>query len=48
MSSGTLKYIIDRVEDKNRVGVLDTCRTSFTAGYDFLEDYDAVFNEFEE
>lgn len=43
-----LKYIIDRVEDKNRVGVcLDTCHT-FTAGYDFLEDYDAVFNEFEE
>ncbi|MBD9110119.1 deoxyribonuclease IV [Bacteroides nordii] len=43
-----LKYIIDRVEDKSRVGVcLDTCHT-FTAGYDFLEDYDAVFNEFEE
>ncbi|EOA54867.1 MULTISPECIES: deoxyribonuclease IV [Bacteroides] len=43
-----LKYIIDRVEDKNRVGVcLDTCHT-FTAGYDFLGDYDAVFNEFEE
>lgn len=43
-----LKYIIDRVEDKSRVGVcLDTCHT-FTAGYDFLRDYDAVFNEFEE
>ena len=43
-----LKYISDRVEDKSRVGVcLDTCHT-FTAGYDFLEDYDAVFNEFEE
>ena len=43
-----LKYIIDRVEDKSRVGVcLDTCHT-FTAGYDFLGDYDAVFNEFEE
>ena len=38
-----LKYIIDRVEDKTRVGVcLDTCHT-FTAGYDLL-----VFNEFEE
>ena len=43
-----LKYIIDRVEDKSRVGVcLDTCHT-FTAVYDFLGDYDAVFNEFEE
>jgi len=43
-----LKYIIDRVEDKSRVGVcLDTCHT-FTAGDDFLGDYDAVFNEFEE
>ena len=43
-----LKYIIDRVDDKSRVGVcLDTCHT-FTAGYDFLGDYDAVFNEFEE
>ena len=43
-----LKYIIDRVEDKSRVGVcLDTCH-SFTAGYDFLTDYDGVFNEFEE
>ena len=43
-----LKYIIDRVEDKTRVGVcLDTCNT-FTAGYDLLEDYEKVFNEFEE
>ena len=43
-----LKYIIDRVEDKTRVGVcLDTCHT-FTAGYDLLEDYEKVFNEFEE
>lgn len=43
-----LKYIIDRVEDKTRVGVcLDTCNT-FTAGYDLLEDYERVFNEFEE
>lgn len=43
-----LKYIIDRVEDKSRVGVcLDTCHT-FTAGYDFLNDYDNVFGEFGE
>ena len=43
-----LKYIIDRVEDKTRVGVcLETCHT-FTAGYDLLEDYERVFNEFEE
>ena len=43
-----LKYIIDRVEDKTRVGVcLDTCHT-FTAGCDLLEDYERVFNEFEE
>ncbi len=41
-----LKYIIDRVEDKNRVGVcLDTCHT-FTAGYDFLANYDKVFDSF--
>lgn len=43
-----LRYIIDRVEDKSRVGVcLDTCH-SFTAGYDFLTDYDNVFREFDE
>lgn len=43
-----LKYIIDRVEDKSRVGVcLDTCHT-FAAGYDFLTDYDTIFEEFEE
>ena len=43
-----LKYIIDRVEDKSRVGVcLDTCHT-FAAGYDFLNDYDDVFGEFGE
>lgn len=42
-----LKYIIDRVEDKSRVGIcLDTCHT-FTAGYDFLTDYDSVFDAFE-
>jgi len=43
-----LKYIIDRVDDKSRVGVcLDTCHT-YVAGYDILNAYDKVFNEFEE
>lgn len=42
-----LKYIIDRVEDKSRVGIcLDTCHT-YTAGYDIVNDYDKVFDEFE-
>ncbi len=41
-----LKYIIDRVDDKSRVGVcLDTCHT-FTAGYDLVGEYDRIFNEF--
>lgn len=41
-----LKYIIDRVEDKSRVGVcLDTCHT-YSAGYDIVADYDNVFQEF--
>ena len=44
-----LAYIIDRVEDKSRVGVcLDTCHT-FAAGYDLRtrEALDATFAEFE-
>ena len=42
-----LKYIIDRVEDKSRVGIcLDTCHT-YTAEYDIVNDYDKVFDEFE-
>lgn len=44
-----LVAIIDRVEDKTRVGVcLDTCHT-FTAGYDLRtpEACDATFEEFE-
>lgn len=42
-----LKYIIDRVKDKSRVGVcLDTCHT-YTAGYDLVNEYDKVFDEFE-
>lgn len=43
-----LQYIINKVEDKSRVGVcLDTCHT-FTAGYNILTDYDKVFKEFHE
>ena len=44
-----LAYIIDRVEDKSRVGVcLDTCH-SFAAGYDLSteEGCEKVFEEFE-
>lgn len=43
-----LSYIINKVEDKSRVGIcLDTCHT-FTAGYDIVDDYDKVFNEFDQ
>ena len=42
-----LKHIIDRVEDKSRVGVcLDTCHT-YTAGYDIVNEYDKVFEDFD-
>lgn len=42
-----IRYIIDRVEDKSRVGVcIDTCHT-YSAGYDIVGNYDGVFNEFE-
>lgn len=42
-----LAHIIDKVEDKSRVGVcLDTCHT-YTAGYDIVNNYDEVFNEFD-
>ncbi len=44
-----LRYIIDRVEDKNRVGVcIDTCH-AFTSGYDLstAEGFKKVFDEFE-
>ena len=42
-----LKYIIDRVNDKSRVGVcLDPCHT-YTAGYDIVNEYDKVFDEFD-
>lgn len=43
-----LRHIIERVEDKSRVGVcLDTCHT-FTAGYDLVDEYDRIFDEFQE
>ena len=44
-----LAYIIDKVEDKSRVGVcIDTCHM-FTAGYDIRtrEAYDATWEEFD-
>jgi len=44
-----LGYIIDKIEDKSRVGVcLDTCHT-FTAGYDLRtrEAYDQTMDEFD-
>lgn len=42
-----IRYIIDRVDDKNRVGVcIDTCHT-YSAGYDIVGNYDGVFEEFE-
>jgi deoxyribonuclease-4 len=44
-----LAYIIDRVEDKSRVGVcIDTCHM-FTAGYDIRtrETYDKTWNDFD-
>ena len=45
-----LAYIIDKVEDKSRVGVcLDTCHT-YSAGYDLKTEsgYKVTFEEFEE
>ena len=45
-----LAYLIDKVEDKSRVGVcLDTCHT-FTAGYDLRskEAYEATMQQFDE
>ena len=44
-----LEYIIDRVEDKSRIGVcIDTCHM-FTAGYDIRtrEAYDTTWKEFD-
>jgi deoxyribonuclease-4 len=45
-----LRYIIDHVEDKNRVGVcIDTCH-SFAAGYDLSTEtgFNATFSHFDE
>ncbi|MGL4994009.1 MAG: deoxyribonuclease IV [Bacteroidales bacterium] len=45
-----LAYIIERVNDKSRVGIcLDTCHT-FTAGYDFVDsdNYEKVWQEFDQ
>lgn len=44
-----IKYIIDRVEDKTRVGVcIDTCH-AFTSGYDLSDEagFNKVFSEFD-
>ena len=44
-----LKFIIDHVEDKERVGVcIDTCH-AFTAGYEIKSDegFEKVFNDFD-
>ena len=41
-----IRYIIDCIDDKSRVGVcIDTCHT-YSAGYDIVGDYDGVFAEF--
>jgi deoxyribonuclease-4 len=38
-----IRYIIDRVEDKSRVGYcIDTCHF-YSAGYDIVNDYDNAF-----
>ena len=43
-----LKYIIDHVSKKERLGVcLDTCHV-FDAGYDIVNDLDGVLNHFDE
>lgn len=42
-----IRYIIDRIDDKSRVGVcIDTCHF-YSAGYDIVEKYDEAFDEFE-
>ena len=43
-----LKRIIEGVSDKSRVGIcIDTCHT-FAAGYNFKDNYDNVWQEFDE
>lgn len=42
-----IRYIIDRIEDKSRVGVcIDTCHF-YSAGYDIVGDYEGAFGELE-
>ncbi len=42
-----IKAIIDRVHNKNRIGVcLDTCHIN-DAGYDIVNDYEGVINDFD-
>ncbi len=42
-----IRHIIDKVDDKSRVGVcIDTCHT-YSAGYDIVDAYDEVFEEFD-
>ncbi len=42
-----LRHIINKVNDKSRVGIcIDTCHT-FAAGYDIVDEYDKVFEEFD-
>jgi len=42
-----IKAIIDRVHNKNRIGVcLDTCHIN-DAGYDIVNDYEGVIDEFD-
>lgn len=42
-----LAHIIDKVEDKSRVGVcIDTCH-AYSAGYDLRDNYDKVWTDFE-
>ena len=39
-----IRYIIDRVEDKSRVGYcIDTCHF-YSAGYDIVGDYEGAFS----
>ncbi|HKL37277.1 MAG TPA: deoxyribonuclease IV [Bacteroidales bacterium] len=44
-----IRYIIDHVEDKNRVGVCVDTAHAFAAGYDFAtsEGYETVWDDFE-
>jgi deoxyribonuclease-4 len=42
-----LAYIIDRIEDKSRIGVcIDTCH-AYAGGYDLKNEFETVFDDFE-